>query len=596
MCVRSLFAASFFALLGFSGCGGVSGENGSDPFSTDDATTTNIIKIGFFDESGIFKEGQVGVSLSPVNGVFEISAGGSVGFNVTLVDGDNQRVTDAYVLDFTSNCVIAGQATLGTDISTVNGEASSTFTDDGCAGSSGTKDQITATVVITDETLTATQEIGIRPEVIGGISFSSALPESVVLQGSGDIGDSQSIVTFVVSNNRNEPLANQTVEFSLTTEVGNLSLRNDTAISDENGEASAELIAGSIPVSVRVNAKVVTDSGETVTTQSDAISVTTGLPNQRNFTFSTDVFNPEAGDYNGVTVNLTARLSDTFSNPVPDNTIVNFTAEGGTVESSCVTTGGVCSVLWTSTEPRPTDGRVTVLATAIGHETLFDSNGNNVFDDEDGGAISEDPSTASGFGVTAAGQTGFVDYSEAWLDNNENREWDPGERFLDYNNNKQFDEVDGVFNGTQCQSTTLCGEGSAATIQVRKSLVLVMSGSSLIVDVFDSSNKLYASNNPNSDSASISIATNAKQTFSGVFSDSLGQTPPFGSNVSITSSAGTVTDVGSTTISNTNVEGGFSVSFAIENTESEPVTATVSVSVTTANGIVSTVQFTVNLL
>jgi hypothetical protein len=596
MSIRSLFAASFFALLGLSGCGGVSGENGSDPFSTDDATTTNIIKIGFFDESGIFNEGQVGVSLSPVNGVFEISAGGSVGFNLTLVDGDNQRVTDAYIVEFTSNCVIAGQATLDTAISTVNGEASSTFTDDGCAGSSGTKDQITATVVTTDETLSATQEIGIRPEVIGGISFSSALPESVLLQGSGDIGDSQSIVTFVVSNNRREPLANQTVEFSLTTEVGNLSLGNNTAISDENGEASAELVAGSIPVSVRVNAKVVTDSGETVTTQSDAISVTTGLPNQRSFTFSSDVFNPEAGNYNGVTVNLTARLSDTFSNPVPDNTIVNFTAEGGSVESSCVTTSGVCSVIWTSAEPRPTDRRVTILATAIGHETLFDSNGNNVFDDEDGGSIIEDPSTASGFGVTAAGQTGFVDYSEAWLDNNENLEWDAGERFLDYNNNKQFDGGDGLFNGPQCQATILCGKGSAATIQVRKSLVLVMSGSSLIGDVFDSSNNLYASNNPNSDSASSSIATNAKQTFSAVFTDSLGQTPPFGSSVSITSSAGTVTDVGSTTIPNTNIEGGFAVSFAIENTEDEPVTATVSVSVTTGNGIVSTVGFTVNLL
>jgi len=43
--------------------------------------------------------------------VFEISAGGSVGLNVTLVDNDNQRVTDAYVVEFTSNCVAAEQAT-----------------------------------------------------------------------------------------------------------------------------------------------------------------------------------------------------------------------------------------------------------------------------------------------------------------------------------------------------------------------------------------------------------------------------------------------------------------------------------------------------
>ena len=163
-------------------------------------------------------------------------------------------------------------------------------------------------------------------------------------------------------------------------------------------------------------------------------------------------------------------------------------------------------------------------------------------------------------------------------------------------NNEQFDEADKLFNGTQCQSSSLCGEGSAATIQVRKSLVLVMSGSSLIGDVFDSSNNLYASNNPNSDNASISIATDEKQNFKAVFIDRAGQVPPFGSTVTITSSAGTVTDVGSTTIPNTNVEGGFAVSFAIENSEVEAVIATVTVSLTTEKGIVSTVRFTVNLL
>ena len=31
-----------------SSCGGVSGENGSEPFSNNDVTSTNTIKIGFF--------------------------------------------------------------------------------------------------------------------------------------------------------------------------------------------------------------------------------------------------------------------------------------------------------------------------------------------------------------------------------------------------------------------------------------------------------------------------------------------------------------------------------------------------------------------
>jgi hypothetical protein len=59
----------------FSSCGGgVSGENGSEPFSNNDVTSTNTIKIGFFDQPGIFTENQLGVLFAPVNGVFEVSA------------------------------------------------------------------------------------------------------------------------------------------------------------------------------------------------------------------------------------------------------------------------------------------------------------------------------------------------------------------------------------------------------------------------------------------------------------------------------------------------------------------------------------------
>jgi hypothetical protein len=58
---------------------------------------------------------------------------------------------------------VSQQALLDTNISTVNGKALSTYSDNGCAGTSGNIDQITATVVIANVTLTATQEITIRP-------------------------------------------------------------------------------------------------------------------------------------------------------------------------------------------------------------------------------------------------------------------------------------------------------------------------------------------------------------------------------------------------------------------------------------------------
>jgi hypothetical protein len=42
---------------------------------------------------------------------------------------------------------------------------------------------------------------------------------------------------------------------------------------------------------------------------------------------------------------------------------------------------------------------MTILATAIGHETLFDANGNNSYEDSDGSPITDN--TYSGFGFSA---------------------------------------------------------------------------------------------------------------------------------------------------------------------------------------------------
>jgi hypothetical protein len=585
-------------MLILSGCNGVSGDNGADPFNPDQVIPPSIIKIGYFDETGQFVDNVVGVSLADENGLVEISAGGSVGLSVALVDEDNVRVTEPYLVEFTSNCVAAEKAILVSGISTVNGEASSTYTDDGCAGVSGTTDQITATVLTDNDTITAIKEIGIRPEVLGGISFSSASSQTIILQGAGDAAQSKATVTFVVSNDRGQPLPSQQVAFSLTTEAGGLRLSSVSGTSDDNGEVTTQVIAGDVPVSVRVTAKVVAQSGEEIVSQSDPVLVSTGLPNQRSFTLSSDIYNIEAGQINGVTANLTVQLSDLFNNPVPDDTVVNFTAEGGSVISSCVTTDGSCTVLWTSADPRPADGRATILATAIGHETLFDSNGNNVYDDEDGVPLSDDANAASGFGVSPTGEFGFVDYSEAWLDANEDGLYNSPETFLDYYKNGVFDEADGVFNGPQCQSATLCGQEKRATAQVRKSIVLVMSGSNLIGDVYDNAGQLYASNSPATDRADISIAKQTKQKFTVVFNDFNGQMPPFESTFSMTTSDGAAVDITTDIVPNTNKAGGFRTQFSLENTQTEDVnntSAAVFVNLTTPSGVISQVSFTINL-
>ena len=134
---------------------------------------------------------------------------------------------------------------------------------------------------------------------------------------------------------------------------------------------------------VRVVATAVdTDTKEVITSQSEQLTVNTGLPQQLGFSLSTTVFNPEAGDFNGETATITIRASDSFGNPAPDDTAVNFTTEGGRIPHPCLTKMALCSVVWTSQSARVPDHRITILAYALGHETFFDTNG-NIFDDAD---------------------------------------------------------------------------------------------------------------------------------------------------------------------------------------------------------------------
>jgi hypothetical protein len=251
-------------------------------------------------------------------------------------------------------------------------------------------------------------------------------------------------------------LANQIVEFSLTIEAGGLQLGNASDVSDANSKVSTEVFVGDIPISVRVNASVCAAGGQ-------------------------------------------------------------FHNRRGVVESSCLTSAGVCAVTWTTTQPRPTNGRGTVLATAIGHETLCDSNGNNVFDD--GGTIEDTFNTQSGFGTDVFSKTGFIDHSEAWRDNNEDGERSVGELFLDYNDDQDFNGADNLFNRSQCQSSELYGQGIASTLPVRKNLVLIMSSSRALMDIIDTSNTIIFSHYQAASQPSLSIDSGSSLNLGLRFSD-----------------------------------------------------------------------------
>jgi hypothetical protein len=563
-----------------------------------DVISAQIIRIGHFDADNVFVENEIGISAADLLGNVEISAGATLGISLAIVDENDQRILTQTPVTFTSSCAKDGFANIDQQVNTINGEAVATYEDISCAGGDGNEDVIVASLVVNNSTISITRSISILAESVGSITFVSADPTQLVLQGTGG-QNSQTVSTLVFQVNGvlGNPLAQQNVTFSLNTQTGGLSLSPASGITNSQGQVSARVTSGNVPTSVRVTADVVTNSGVSVLTQSDLLAVNTGLPDQNSFTLSANRLNPEAYNISGQTVSLVARLADTFNNPVPDGTSVSFTTEGGVIAPSCATTNGTCSVTWTSSNPRTLDHRVTILATAIGHETLFDANGNNSFDDADGIAIID--GTDSGFGTSQSGTTGFIDHSEAWRDDNANLVKDDSEIFLDYNNNGQFDVADSLFNGPQCNSANTCGQGSANTLHVRRSLEIVTASSVALLDILNQAGDTIFSNHQAVAEPSLVLEQGEAISLLLQFSDTAIQSISSNSTIRVTSNAGLLAGQINTLMRETNKSGASVVEFTLTNdrvdTGGVQTTATVNAEVVSPSGVVSVVIFVVAL-
>jgi hypothetical protein len=246
-------------------------------------------------------------------------------------------------------------------------------------------------------------------DVPASLAFVSADTTNIALKGTGAVGRQEfSTLTFKALDASGMPMAGATIHFafanpdpaSTTQTTGGLTLLPASAVTDASGVVKTVVSAGTIPTSVRVVASA-DGSSPLVTTLSNVLVISTGVPDQRHFSMSASVGNCEGMNYDQFCTLITVQLGDHFGNPVPDGTAVNFTSEGGIIEASCYTgaqppttpTGqstnsllgsaavpGTCSVTLRSGNPRPADGRVTVLAYALGEEDFIDSNGNNLYD------------------------------------------------------------------------------------------------------------------------------------------------------------------------------------------------------------------------
>ena len=433
--------------------------------------------------TGVFRSGGVDVSVSnainysstagvgaapsvtvsaPVFGVNPLSAYGTTSVTVTVAGASTPLL-----VSFNSVCAQLNRASITTQAATIDGIATASYRDNGCAGT----DTITATVM---SGVSNSATLVIQAPTVGSIQFLSANPNNIVLQGTGGAGRQEtSTVRFRVLDQGGNPIA-RSVNFALTTNVGGLALTNVTAQSDAlTGEVQTTVNAGTIPTPVRVQATV---AGTNITTLSDQLSISSGYPDQAHFSLSVSTFNIEGWDYDGETTALTVRLADHFSNPVPDGTVVNFIAEGGQIGGTCSTTGSLCTVNFTSQALRPVDGRVSVLAYAIGNEAFTDTDGNGLVNTH------AERVDANGFST---------DLPEAWIDYNENSLRDAGEPFVDFNNNGSYDGPDGLYTGVLCQGdASLCSSARIpprTTLHIFNQAVIVLSGSAARIDFVDAS-------------------------------------------------------------------------------------------------------------
>ena len=438
------------------------------------------LRLGRIADDGSFIENEVAIEPEST-----LAAAGNAQLSVVILDEDGNRITTSEEVRFNSGCISAGQATINPEnpTSSINGQASTLYTAAGCTG----VDDITASLEGASAQAFGTLSIA-SPET-NAVLFVSAEPDLIVLRGTGGQNRQEtSQVTFQVADGAGLPLQGVTVNFSLTTDVGGLALTTASALSNGEGQVSTIVQAGDVATSVRVIATVDDGSGNPVSTVSDILTVTTGLPDQNSISLaiSEGFVVANAFDLDGETRELTVSMADKFNNPVVDGTAAVFTTEYGAIVGSCNTVAGVCSVTWRSQEPRfPTltgqslvktifdddydcpghngawgpclqdlgfirGQRSAILVHALGEESFVDRNGNGVLDREEAEL--------------------FDNLPEAFIDHNEDGVYTPAdpeclaapetlrciagqeEVFVDLNSNNEYDNNDdpAVYNGLLC--------------------------------------------------------------------------------------------------------------------------------------------------
>ncbi|MDM0000487.1 hypothetical protein QTI24_17845 [Variovorax sp. J22P240] len=234
---------------------------------------------------------------------------------------------------------------------------------------------VAAGAMVGGATVTAQKSIAITsapstgavdPQVLANaISFLSVDPadKSIVLQGSGGTGRLESAtLRYRVVDTNNSPVKGAQVAFTVSP-PNDVTLNIPNAVSDSDGVVVTTVSSKSTPTAVRVTATI---AGKAISSLSDQLTVTTGVPTQAGFDLAASKYNMNS-NLSGDSSTITVKLRDANGNPVADGVPVVFTATHGVVGTSgrggCLTSNGECAVEFRVQEPRSADG-VLALVTA----------------------------------------------------------------------------------------------------------------------------------------------------------------------------------------------------------------------------------------
>lgn len=458
-----------------------------------------------------------------------LSAGGSTSLFMTIVDEQGELLTGDGEVAINSPCLASGKSVLLQDgdeatgpFATNNGYLELTYRAQGCDRGS---DPIKAEASYNGAAIgIARTELSVAEESVNNIEFVGAEPDHIYITETG--GPETSEVTFRVIGEAGNPISGIEVDFTLMPSgTGDIALNSSSATSGSDGTVQTTVQSGSSATTVRVTATIDAGDAGTVVSQSNLLSVTTGIPDQNSASLSIEVGNPHPvvwsgyrgqGRYDGETVDITIRLADAFNNPVPDGTAVTFTTSGGSIgaadspQGSCTTENSACTVQWTSQNPYPEPsvgfsisdtppfaitcddgdnsrecrpGHVAILATTLGNESFIDLNGNGTYEHDtdifnaDNSSGQCDPSRP--FSSADRDQAGCDDLGTAYLDKNFNRVRDSDEEVVvettdGSSTGNSYQSGDGVYNGLLCSDQSLeAGECTRNFVTVRDEVEMV---------------------------------------------------------------------------------------------------------------------------